>query len=377
MPDRLSNAREGDAVQSQLDPPVHRGDPPVHRGDPATQRPARDRINPQSAVQSMVRRRAEKRLRKIVIHLQQLSKQFGGWQALSDVNLEISDQITGLLGPNGAGKSTLIKILLGLVKPSTGGGRVFNHDIHRQKLAIRQLVGYMPEDDCYIDGLTGIEMVQMSGQFYGLPAQESLRRAHEILDFCNFKQERYREISGYSTGMRQQIKFASAIVHNPQFLILDEPTSGLDPEERERLLKRVRFLNYEFGVGVLLSTHILPDVQMICDEVIILAAGQVRRHQALSELQSVRAWTIKLLDADGLTLERFCNELQRQQMPTKIMPDGSLSLSSEKMSRAEVAEKVWQIGAQANVTIGQLYPTQESLEAIFLKAIEGSNNASS
>jgi len=350
---------------------------PSESHNQAMARQARDTLNPQHAVQSSAKRSGSPSQREIVIQLNDISKHFRGWQALTGVSLQISNRVTGLLGPNGAGKSTLIKNLLGLVKPTTGVGRVLGQDMIRDKLKIRQLVGYMPEDDCYIDGLTGIEMVQMSAQFYGMPGLEALRRSHEILDFCGFKQERYREISGYSTGMRQQIKFASAIVHNPKFLILDEPTSGLDPEERERLLKRVRFLNREFGIGVLLSTHILPDVQLICDEVIILAGGQVKTHQTLSELQSVRSWTLKLIDANERSYTEFCQLLVRNKFQTELKPDGGINLTTDIESREEVAGKLWQLGSQAGVTISQLFPTQESLEAIFLKAIEGTQNASS
>ena len=181
------------------------------------------------------------------ISLSGIIKNYRNLQALRGVNLEVQHGITGLLGPNGAGKSTLIKVILGLVKVSEGAGTVLGYQLGRQGRAIRSRVGYMPEDDCYIPGLTGIEVVQLAAALSGLPLVEGLRRAHEILDFCGMKQERYREIETYSTGMRQKIKFAAAIVHDPELLILDEPTSGLDPEERENLLNRIRILADEAG----------------------------------------------------------------------------------------------------------------------------------
>lgn len=315
-----------------------------------------------------------------VIDLQALGKKIGSKPILSDVTLQISSRVTGLLGPNGAGKSTLIKILLGLVRPTEGSGSLMGLDILRDKLKIRQLVGYTPEDDCYIDGLTGIEMVQMSGQFFGLPGREALRRAHEVLDFCGIKQERYREISGYSTGMRQQVKFASAIVHNPQFLILDEPTTGLDPEERERLLRRVRFLNRQFGIGVMLSTHILPDVQLVCDDVIVLAEGRVRAHQSLASLQKVNRWRLQILELNSNVPTTFALGLKQPGLRIELAIDGSWELIVEdeaRWSTDQVSELVWRTAATAGATINYFSPAQESLEAIFLKAIGGTNHAHS
>ncbi len=157
--------------------------------------------------------------------------------------MSIQPGVTGLLGPNGAGKSTLIKILLGLLRPTSGTGSVLSFDIASQARDIRANVGYMPEDDCFLYGLSGVESVQFSAQLSGLPGVESLRRAHEILDYCGLAQERYRNVDTYSTGMRQKLRFAQAIVHDPSLLILDEPTSGLDPEERDIMLRRIERLS--------------------------------------------------------------------------------------------------------------------------------------
>jgi ABC-2 type transport system ATP-binding protein len=317
---------------------------------------------------------------KRVVDLQSLGKRIKSKQILKDVTLQISNRVTGLLGPNGAGKSTLIKILLGLVRSTEGSGHLMGLDIRRDKLKIRQLVGYTPEDDCYIDGLTGIEMVQMSAQFLGLPSREALRRAHEVLDFCGIKQERYREISGYSTGMRQQVKFAAAIVHNPQFLILDEPTTGLDPEERERLLRRVRFLNRQFGIGVLLSTHILPDVQLVCDDVIVLAEGQVRAHQSLVSLQNVNRWRLQILELNSQVPQAFAQRLQQPGLKLEEAIDGSWELivgDETRWGKDQVAELVWRSAASVGATISCFSPAQESLEAIFLKAIGDTSHAHS
>ena len=165
-----------------------------------------------------------------VLRLRGVGKRYGHVTALDGVDLDIPPGVTGLLGPNGAGKTTLIKIVLGVVRRTTGRVWILDEEIQRGATRFRRHLGYVPEDDCYLTGLTGVEMVFFAAQMSGLPYREGLRRAHEILDFCGVQQERYRAVETYSTGMRQKIRFASAIVHDPPLLILDEPTSGLDPK---------------------------------------------------------------------------------------------------------------------------------------------------
>jgi ABC-2 type transport system ATP-binding protein len=177
-----------------------------------------------------------------VVRLDSLTKHFGPVRVLDDVSMTLDVGVTGMLGPNGAGKSTLIKILLGLLRATSGTGHVLGLDVHQQSREIRERVGYMPEDDCYLPALSGVESVQFAARLCRIPAVEALRRSHEILDFCGAGQERYRDVETYSTGMRQKLKFAQALVHDPPFLILDEPTSGLDPDERDAMLNRIRVL---------------------------------------------------------------------------------------------------------------------------------------
>ena len=229
-----------------------------------------------------------------LIQLDQITKRFGAFTALRDVSLSIEPGITGLLGPNGAGKSTLIKVLLGLLRQSSGTGRVLDFAVGPEAKKIRANVGYMPEDDCFLYGLSGVESVQFSAQLSGIPGVESLRRAHEILDYSGLAQERYRAVETYSTGMRQKLRFAQAIVHDPPLLILDEPTSGLDPEERDIMLRRIRRLAQDHGKTVLLCTHILPDVQAVSESVVILANGEVRVSDRLGELSQPAEPAVKV-----------------------------------------------------------------------------------
>ena len=306
-----------------------------------------------------------------LIELSQISKSFGPFQALRDVSLSIDPGITGLLGPNGAGKSTLIKILLGLLQPSRGSGRVLNFEIGSEARQIRANVGYMPEDDCFLFGLTGVEAVQFSAQLSGIRAIEAMRRAHEILDYCGLEQERYRNVDTYSTGMRQKLRFAQAIVHDPPLLILDEPTSGLDPEERDVMLRRIKRLASDHDKTVLLCTHILPDVQAVSDSVVILATGTVRVSDRLTELSrpAEPAINVRIIGDTGA----FVNELASQGFQADEMAVGAFVIRGPV---DQLSTKVWQIAAQTDVVVRSLAPSRNSLEDIFLRAVQERPNGS-
>ncbi len=305
-----------------------------------------------------------------LISLSKVSKRYGSLPVLREVDLEIGPGVTGLLGPNGAGKSSLIKMLMGLISVNSGSGMILGHPLGQHGRQIRAKVGYVPEEDCYIPGMTGIEAVQFAACLSGFPRVEALRRSHEILDFCGTKQERYRAIETYSTGMRQKIKFASAIVHDPEFLILDEPTSGLDPEEREQLLNRIRTLADMTGKSVLLSTHILPDVQQICDQVVILAKGQIRLHQSFEELDrpSSPILLVTLLNHR----EPFIDAARRKGLDVEVALNGQLRISGDLQT---LPAKVWELAAASGATIQAIQPAKNSLEEIFIAAVQESSHA--
>ena len=300
-----------------------------------------------------------------LIELDQICKRFGSFTALQDVTLSIHPGVTGLLGPNGAGKSTLIKILLGLLRPSSGTGKLLDFEIGRQNREIRANVGFMPEDDCFLFGLSGVEAVQFSAQLSGMHSTEALRRAHEILDYCGLTQERYRTVDTYSTGMRQKLRFAQAIVHDPPLLILDEPTSGLDPEEREILLRRIKRLATDHGKTVLLCTHILPDVRAVSDAVVILANGTVRVADQLQNLSrpNVPAVSVRLL---GDTTA-FAASLTQRGLKHERTSDGTFVIHGPIK---EVSTRLWQIAAETGSTIRSMAPSRNSLEDIFLQAVQ-------
>lgn len=331
-----------------------------------------------------------------LISLQNIVKDYRHHRALDIEQLQINAGITGLLGPNGAGKSTLIKMILGLVQVTSGQGTVLGHRLYHDARKIRNDIGYMPEDDCYIPGMSGVEVVQFAACLSGLPPVEAMRRAHEILDFCDMKQERYRDIETFSTGMRQKIKFAAAIVHDPKFLILDEPTSGLDPEEREALLRRIDLLHRDSGKSVLISTHILPDVQSICDSVMIFSRGKIRLDRPLSELNATTDPTVDVLinqigeafiahlQSAGLECQRSENGwLKVSSRSTLGGPKDSLKNQPEGIQQTQatptppaadasnviLADEIWKAAAATDTTIESLRPAMNSLETIFMDTV--------
>jgi ABC-2 type transport system ATP-binding protein len=216
-----------------------------------------------------------------MIAADRLMKRYPGVTALDELTLEIPPGIVGLVGANGAGKSTLIKILLGLL-PATGGGvRVLGLDPARQGGRVRALVGYMPEHDCLPPDLTATELVVHMGRVSGLPATAARERAADTLRHVGLYEERYRSIGGYSTGMKQRVKLAQALVHDPRLVFLDEPTNGLDPAGRAEMLALVRRIGTEFGISILVSSHHLGEIERICTHVVVIDAGRLLRSSSI------------------------------------------------------------------------------------------------
>ncbi len=220
-----------------------------------------------------------------IVTIRNLSVRYRAFLALNDLSCEVEEGCTGLLGPNGAGKTTLIKTLLGFVDPEKGSGEIFGMDVATQGRAIRQTVGLMPEQDCHIPGLTAVQFVTYAGELAGMPVEQALRRAHEVLEYCGLGEARYRNVETYSTGMKQRIKLAQALVHGPKLLLLDEPTNGLDPAGREDMLDLIKSITHGRGVNVIVSSHLLPDIERVCDRVIVVMKGQVRVSGEVKDLK--------------------------------------------------------------------------------------------
>jgi ABC-2 type transport system ATP-binding protein len=215
-----------------------------------------------------------------------LTKRYGRVLALDSVSFAAQQGIIGLLGPNGAGKSTMIKILLGLLEPDGGSATVLGHDAVHDGVSARQFIGYMPEHDCLPDDATAAEFVAHMGGVSGLPPRESQQRAADVLRYVGLDEARYRAMGGYSTGMKQRAKLAAALVHDPRLLLLDEPTNGLDPAGREQMLDLIRRTGRTQGMAIMMSSHLLGDIESVCDHVLVLEEGRLTRSGGLAEFQT-------------------------------------------------------------------------------------------
>jgi ABC-2 type transport system ATP-binding protein len=304
------------------------------------------------------------------VRLDGVVKRYAGRTVLDGVSLTVQPGITGLVGPNGAGKSTLVRAILGLVKLAAGSVRVFGHDPARDPLRVRGLVGVVPEDECSVPGLSAVEMVRFAARLAGLPGTEALRRAHEVLDWCDAGQERYRPIETLSVGTRQKVSFAAAIVHDPRLVILDEPTNGLDPLERRAMLGRLTTLARRHGKTVFVSTHVLPDVQAICDRVIVIARGRVRLSGTIADLTRT-AVDRERLEGDG-PLEALAGLLSARGIPARMADGGpeepgpAVLLEPPGPERIDI---VWRSAREAGVVIRALAPVHRPLEEVFVETL--------
>lgn len=303
------------------------------------------------------------------IKLSGLTVKLAGRVILKDLTGHFSGNSLGLLGPNGAGKSTLIRTLLGFHQPAAGTAHVFGCDIRARSRALRQRIGYMPEDDSFIAEMSGIRFVRYFGELSGLPAEVALERAHEALFFVGLGEARYRKIGTYSAGMKQMIKLAQALVHGPDLIILDEPTNGLDPPARERMLKLIRDIRDAGAVKLVLSSHLLRDVEDCCQEVLILKDGAIA---SWCNLEEERRANRKFLELETRgDRQPFLNAVQSlgcecavagHYRMKVILPDG-----------IEI-RRLYELAAQAQIQIRRLNYKRDSLQDIFLKAMEGNND---
>jgi ABC-2 type transport system ATP-binding protein len=291
-------------------------------------------------------------------------KRYGRRTVLDQVSLAVPPGITGLVGPNGAGKSTLVRAILGLVRLAAGNVRVFGLDPVSDPRQVRQLVGVVPEDECTVPGLAAVEMVRYAARLSGFPATEALRRAHEVLDWCDAGQERYRPVETLSVGMRQKVAFAAAIVHDPRLVILDEPTNGLDPIERRAMLGRLETLAHRHGKTVFVSTHVLPDVEAICDHVIVLAGGRVRLAGAIESLTRPAAAETRL---EGIgPLDELARRLRQAGLEARVADSRGIVFPTPDAAGTAV---VWQAAAATGVEVSSLAGTHRPLEEVFMQAI--------
>ncbi len=298
-----------------------------------------------------------------IIEAENLGKTYGTQRALSGVSLRVPPGTIGLLGPNGAGKSTFIKCLLNLETPTTGTARVLGRDIRAAHRESRERVGYSPEQDCHIGGMAGCEYVTYCGQLSGMPHAVARQRTHEILDLVGMGQERYRPVDTYSTGMRQRVKLAQALVHDPDVVFLDEPTNGLDPSGREHILDLIGSLWRELGVSVVMSSHLLRDIERVCDRVIIIAHGRLVAHDSIAALKERHRRVIEI--APSSARERFAAALAGAGCSVTTLSNGKLRVESRSDSIAWVLELIRTHGLPP----AEIVSNPDALHELFLNAI--------
>jgi ABC-2 type transport system ATP-binding protein len=304
-----------------------------------------------------------------VIELDGLSVRFGNRPILQDLRGQLRGRAIGLLGPNGAGKTTLIHTLLGFHPPSSGTARIFGQDITTNTKEIRSLVGYMPERDSYIAKMSCVHFVRLMAELSGLPGEAALERAHEALFYVGLGEARYRKLDTYSLGMKQLAKLAQAIVHGPKLLFLDEPTNGLDPPARQRMLRLVREIRDSGQAHIVISSHLLRDVEDCCEEILILKEGRIATYCNLEEERRAnRKFLVLETRGDQNTFAKAIGELGCEYALT-----GEHRVKLVLQEGIEIRD-LYRIAAECEVQIRRLDYRRDSLEDIFLKAMENGTN---
>jgi ABC-2 type transport system ATP-binding protein len=319
------------------------------------------------------------------IDLEHVSRWYGSQRALRDITLHLQPGRIGLLGPNGAGKSTLLKILLGLLPPSSGSIRILGHELRARDVTsepasgwisrfgessfsgghLRRAIGYMPEADALIPGLRGAEYVALAGELYGMPRREAQRRAHEVLTYLELEDARYRPLEEYSTGMKQRIKLAQALVHDPPVLLLDEPTSGLDPAGRDAMLHLLITLAKDHNKSFILSTHLLGDVERVCDSVVILNKGEVLLQGGVDELRTRRHDRYRLQIQGDRTA--FVQELCLEGV--QVIGDNGRDEISVSVPQGWVTRAFFALADNHGVLLRGLQRDDEDLEELFHRVL--------
>jgi ABC-2 type transport system ATP-binding protein len=298
-----------------------------------------------------------------LVEFSDLAVSYGLVPALAGVSGAFPAGPTGLLGPNGAGKTTLLKTLLGFLTPDHGSLSAFGLDPVRSPLEVRRRIGYMPEVDCHIPDMTASAFVAFAGELSGLPRDEAISRAHEVLYYVGLGEARYRTVDTYSTGMKQRVKLAQALVHDPDLLLLDEPTNGLDPQGREEMLTLIRDLSTRRQMSLILCSHLLRDVERVCERVIVMNQGLVAASGTMAELTGPRraVYDVRLKGEATAFLtdlkDRGCQWQEAEEGYRVFLADG------------QGPELIFATARDCGVQVRHLRPGAESLEDIFLRAL--------
>ncbi|HYJ88522.1 MAG TPA: ABC transporter ATP-binding protein [Pyrinomonadaceae bacterium] len=300
-----------------------------------------------------------------VIDLNDLSVTFGGRPILQNLRGELRGRAIGLLGPNGAGKTTLIHTLLGFHEPSSGTAHIFGRDITTDAKQIRSLIGYMPERDSFIAKMSAVRFVRLMAELSGLPSEAALERAHEALFYVGLGEARYRSLDTYSLGMKQLAKLAQAIVHGPRLIFLDEPTNGLDPPARQRMIKLVREIRDSGKANIVLSSHLLRDVEECCEEILILKEGRLAVYCNLEEERKSNRKFL-LLETRG-DQDKFVESVEKLGCEYAVTGDHRIKIVLQ--GGVDVRD-LYRVASEHGLQIRRLSYKRDSLEDIFLKAME-------
>jgi ABC-2 type transport system ATP-binding protein len=315
-----------------------------------------------------------------VVHLDGVTVIYGKNPALKTVSARFAAGAVGLLGPNGAGKSTMLKALLGFVKPDEGRMTVLGMDVAERPMDIRARIGYMPETDGHIPGMNAVSFVAYCGELAGLPAIDSMQRAHEVLYYVGLGEARYRNLETYSTGMKQRIKLAQALVHDPDLLFLDEPTNGMDPKGRDEMLDLIRDLGHNKNVNLILSSHLLPDVEYTCDHVVVMDKGQVVAQGPIEELKGPAGRVFELrvkgdlpafldvLKRAGLECHATDEDVMRVFVPSPA-PGDPMGTGTPGDRSGNDQRIIFELAARHGVQVRHLRPSVPTLEDVFAKAV--------
>jgi ABC-2 type transport system ATP-binding protein len=303
-----------------------------------------------------------------VIELRGLSVRLGSREVLRDLSCSFSGSTIGLLGPNGAGKSTLINTLLGFWPPSAGSAHIFGSDVRTDARKIRSLVGYMPENDAFINNMSAVSFIRLMAELSGLPSEMALERAHESLFYVGLGEARYRKLGSYSLGMKQLAKLAQAIAHGPKLLILDEPTNGLDPPARTRMIRLVREMRDSGQMHIVLCSHLLRDVEETCEEVVILKHGRMVHYSNLADERRSNRRFLEL-EIEG-PVDGFVDAAR--DLGCECAPGVFRRWKLVLGENVEVAD-IYRIAAERDIQLRRLNFRRDTLEDIFLKAMETGN----
>ncbi len=303
-----------------------------------------------------------------IIRLENIRFSYGDVEAIRDVSLTLPAGIFGLLGPNGAGKTTLMKLLLGFLQPDSGSGEIMGQGLREKRKSLRRAIGYMPESDCLVPGMDAVSLTAYLGELSGMPRQEAMKRAHDVLYYVGLEESRYRQVETYSTGMKQRLKLAQALVHDPRLLLLDEPTSGMDPAGRKEMLELIRDIARKGSMNIILSSHLLPDIESTCRQVVIMNKGRIAAEESIAGLKKDRrnVFEIRVVGDGGkffaaLAASGWQAEEKDQGLFQVMPPDGT--------EPAALFRAAHEHGTQ----IRHFRQSRTSLEDAFMDVIRGSD----